>query len=44
MAGLEPAVHANTGQVEFAWIPAARAGMTVEVLLLSWIEDGRDDA
>ena len=31
MAGLDPAIHANTGQVAFAWIPASRAGMTVVV-------------
>ena len=28
---VEPAIHANTGLVAFAWIPATRAGMTVEV-------------
>src|SRR6476620_4491634 len=27
-----PAIHANTGQVAFSWIPASRAGMTVVVL------------
>jgi hypothetical protein len=28
MAGPDPAIHANTGQVAFAWMPASRAGMT----------------
>jgi len=29
MAGLDPAIHANTPLVEFAWIPGTRPGMTV---------------
>jgi hypothetical protein len=27
MAGLEPAIHANTGQVAFAWIPATKGDL-----------------
>jgi hypothetical protein len=28
--GCDPAIHANTTIVAFAWMPASRAGMTVE--------------
>jgi hypothetical protein len=30
MAGPDPAIHANTPLVAFAWIPGTRPGMTVD--------------
>jgi hypothetical protein len=36
MAGIEPAIHANTGQVEFAWMLGSSPSMTE-----GWVGTGR---